>query len=66
MILFLEPISKKYGDVCSCISVIRTKVKNRSHYEKYIFNTMAIFKEAVNNEIPIVVFTIAGYPGDKE
>lgn len=42
------------------------KVKDRSHYEKYISNTMAIFKEAVNNKIPIVVFMIAGYPSDKE
>ena len=40
------------------------KVRDRSHYEKYISNTMAIFKEAVRNEIPIVVFMIAGYPGD--
>ena len=42
------------------------KVKDRSHYEKYISNTMAIFKEAARNEIPIVVFMIAGYPGDTE
>jgi len=42
------------------------KVKDRSHYEKYISNTMAIFKEAVRNEIPVVVFMIAGYPGDTE
>ena len=42
------------------------KVKDRSHYEKYISNTTAIFKEAVRNEIPIVVFMIAGYPGDTE
>jgi len=42
------------------------KVKDRSHYEKYISNTTAIFKEAVRNEIPVVVFMIAGYPGDTE
>ncbi|MGA9175854.1 MAG: radical SAM protein [Desulfobacterales bacterium] len=42
------------------------KVKDRSHYEKYISNTKAIFKEAVRNEIPLVVFMIAGYPGDTE
>ena len=42
------------------------KVKDRSHYEKYISNTMAIFKEAARNEIPLVVFMIAGYPGDTE
>jgi tRNA A37 methylthiotransferase MiaB len=42
------------------------KVRDRSHYEKYISNTIAIFKEAVRNEIPIMVFMIAGYPGDTE
>jgi radical SAM superfamily enzyme YgiQ (UPF0313 family) len=42
------------------------KVRNRDHYEKYISNTIAIFKEAVNNEIPIIIFMIAGYPGDTE
>jgi len=40
------------------------KVRDRSHYEKYISNTIAIFNEAVRNEIPIMVFFIAGYPGD--
>ena len=42
------------------------KVRDRSHYEKYISNTIAIFKEAIRNEIPIMVFMIAGYPGDTE
>ena len=42
------------------------KVRDKAHYEKYIFNTIAIFKEAVRNEIPIMVFMIAGYPGDTE
>jgi len=42
------------------------KVRDRSHYEKYISNTIAIFKEAVKYEIPIMVFMIAGYPGDTE
>ena len=42
------------------------KVRDRSHYKKYISNTIAIFKEAVKNEIPIMVFMIAGYPGDTE
>ncbi|HSQ83502.1 MAG TPA: radical SAM protein [Desulfobacterales bacterium] len=42
------------------------KVKDRSHYERYISNTIAIFKEAVKNEVPLIVFMIAGYPGDKE
>ncbi len=42
------------------------KVRDRSHYEKYISNTTAIFKEAAKNEIPVVIFMIAGYPGDRE
>jgi pyruvate-formate lyase-activating enzyme len=42
------------------------KVRDRDHYQKYISNTIAIFKEAVRNEIPIMVFMIAGYPGDTE
>ncbi|HUU41463.1 MAG TPA: cobalamin-dependent protein [Desulfatiglandales bacterium] len=42
------------------------KVRDRAHYEKYISNTIAIFKEAVKYEIPIMVFMIAGYPGDTE
>lgn len=42
------------------------KVKDRSHYEKYISNTKAIFKQAVKNGIPLMVFMIAGYPGDTE
>jgi radical SAM superfamily enzyme YgiQ (UPF0313 family) len=42
------------------------KVRDRVHYQKYIDNAVAIFKEAVSNEIPIMVFMIAGYPGDTE
>jgi anaerobic magnesium-protoporphyrin IX monomethyl ester cyclase len=42
------------------------KVKDRSLYNKYISNTMAIFKEAVKNEVSLMVFMIAGYPGDTE
>jgi hypothetical protein len=42
------------------------KVKDRSHYERYLANTMAIFKEAARNEIPMMIFMIAGYPGDTE
>jgi len=42
------------------------KVRDRAHYEKYISNTIAIFKEAVEHEVPIMVFMIAGYPGDTE
>ena len=40
------------------------KVRDRAHYQHYISNTSAIFKEAVKYEIPIMVFMIAGYPGD--
>lgn len=42
------------------------KVRNRSHYSKYLSNTLALFKEAVNCKIPLLVFMIAGYPGDTE
>ncbi len=42
------------------------KVKDKSHYEQYLSNTKALFKEAAKNGIPIVVFLIAGYPGDSE
>ena len=42
------------------------KVRDKAHYEKYISNTIAIFKEAVKNEIPLIIFMIAGYPGDTE
>jgi radical SAM superfamily enzyme YgiQ (UPF0313 family) len=40
------------------------KVKDEAHYKKYMSNTFAIFKAAIRNEIPIIVFMIAGYPGD--
>jgi len=40
------------------------KVRDRAHFTKYISNTRSIFREAVRNEIPILVFFIAGYPGD--
>ncbi len=42
------------------------KVRDRSHYEKYISNTKEIFRKAIENEIPLMVFMIAGYPGDTE
>ncbi len=40
------------------------KVKDRAHYQKYISNAEAIFRAAVRNDIPVMVFMIAGYPGD--
>jgi radical SAM superfamily enzyme YgiQ (UPF0313 family) len=42
------------------------KVRDRAHYEKYISNTVAIFREAAKNKIPMMVFMIAGFPGDTE
>ena len=42
------------------------KVKDRAHYERYISGAEAIFREAVTHGIPIMVFMIAGYPGDTE
>ena len=42
------------------------KVSDRGHFERYISNTTKIFNEALRNEIPIMVFMIAGYPGDTE
>lgn len=42
------------------------KVKDRAHYNRYISNTKRIFNEAVESEIPIIVFLIAGYPGDTQ
>ncbi|MBW1998560.1 MAG: B12-binding domain-containing radical SAM protein [Deltaproteobacteria bacterium] len=42
------------------------KVRDRSHYERYIGNTVQLFKEAVRCGIPIMIFMIAGYPGDTE
>jgi radical SAM superfamily enzyme YgiQ (UPF0313 family) len=42
------------------------KVRDRAHYEKYISNTAAVFREAAKNKIPIMIFMIAGFPGDTE
>lgn len=42
------------------------KVKDKSHFKKYLSNTTAIFTEAIKNEIPVMLFLIAGYPGDTE
>ena len=42
------------------------KVRDRSHYRKYLSNTFSLFKEAVNCNIPLMVFMIAGYPGETE
>ena len=42
------------------------KVQDRSHYQKYISNAKEIFQKAIENEIPLMIFMIAGYPGDTE
>jgi radical SAM superfamily enzyme YgiQ (UPF0313 family) len=42
------------------------KVRDRTHYRKYLSNTIAIFKEAAKNKIPMMIFMIAGFPGDTE
>ena len=42
------------------------KVRDKAHYEKYIANVVAIFREAAKNKIPMMVFMIAGFPGDTE
>jgi hypothetical protein len=40
------------------------KVRDRDHYHTYLSNMTAIFKAAVKHKIPMMVFMIAGYPGD--
>jgi len=74
----LEPsIIPQIADVCGIIALgfesasydtLRrmNKVRDRAHYEHYVSNTLAIFKEAVRHEIPLMIFMIAGYPGDSE
>ncbi len=42
------------------------KVISRDHYERYLDNTISIFKRAAEYEIPLMMFMIAGYPGDTE
>ncbi len=42
------------------------KVRSQDHYERYLNNTISIFKKASLYEIPLMMFMIAGYPGDTE
>jgi len=67
----------KIADVCGIIAIglesasynsLRrmNKVKDKPHFDKYIANTLALFREASAYEIPLMVFMIAGYPGDTE
>ena len=53
--------SASYNTLCRM-----SKVKSREHYERYLSNTVAIFKKAAEYEIPLMIFMIAGYPGDTE
>jgi radical SAM superfamily enzyme YgiQ (UPF0313 family) len=70
-------ILREVADVCAGVALglesasyntLRrmNKVRNRSHYREYLSNTLAIFKEAVHCKIPLLVFMIAGYPGETE
>ena len=65
------------ADVCAALAIgfesasystlkRMNKARDRSQYEYYMANTLAIFKEAAKREIPIMIFMIAGYPGDTE
>ncbi len=40
------------------------KVRDKAHYERYIRNAKKIFKEAARHNVSMMVFMIAGYPGD--
>ena len=42
------------------------KVRDKAHFRHYVDNTIALFRAAVQNDISIMVFMIAGYPGDTE
>ena len=65
----------KMGDICGMLALgfesasFRTlkrmnKVRDRAHYTRYLSNTVNIFQEAVKHGIPVMVFMIAGFPGD--
>ncbi len=73
----LDPsLIREIADVCGSLALglesasFRTlsrmnKVRDQAHYRKYLDNALAIFREAVKYEIPVMVFMIAGYPGDR-
>ncbi|MBW1803939.1 MAG: cobalamin-dependent protein, partial [Deltaproteobacteria bacterium] len=42
------------------------KVRDRDHYNRYLSNTMEIFRQCITHEVPLMIFMIAGYPGDTE
>lgn len=75
--VFDPSILSRFADICGALAVgfesasydtlkRMNKIKDRAHYTSYISNTTKIFNEAVKNGIPLMVFMIAGYPGDTE
>jgi pyruvate-formate lyase-activating enzyme len=65
------------ADVCSMIALgvesasydtlkRMNKVRDHDHYRRYLSNALAVYEEAVKAEIPVMVFMIAGFPGDVE
>jgi radical SAM superfamily enzyme YgiQ (UPF0313 family) len=74
----LDPaVLSKIGGVCGALamgfesasySTLRrmNKVRDRDHHRRYLANALAIFREAARQGIPLMVFMIAGYPGDTE
>ena len=74
----LDPnLLDQFADVCGILALglesasyssLRrmNKIRDRAHYQRYLAQAEAIFTRAVANKIPIMVFMIAGYPGDRE
>jgi radical SAM superfamily enzyme YgiQ (UPF0313 family) len=74
----MDPMTiPKIADICGLLALgfesasyetlkRMNKVKDIAHYERYISNTFRIFEESVKCEIPVMIFMIAGYPGDTE
>jgi radical SAM superfamily enzyme YgiQ (UPF0313 family) len=67
----------KIADLCGIIAIgfesasystlkRMNKVRDKAHHERYLANVEATFKEAAKNKIPMMVFMIAGFPGDTE
>lgn len=42
------------------------KIRDKVHYERYLSNTKAVFKQAAKHKVPMMIFMIAGFPGDTE
>ena len=74
----LDPaLLDQFADVCGILALglesasyrsLRrmNKIKDRAHFQTYLGQAEAIFKRAVKNGIPMMIFMIAGYPGDRE